>query len=99
MYHALLDAGCRWYEVDREEDLLLEDNQSLTPRMTPLTGESMQELEIALKNMPARDPLTTRVRIHLTMRAADRLFLQIEDLGFGEIFPSSGLRWEQEVTI
>ena len=99
MYHALLDAGCRWYEVDREEDLLLEDNQSLTLRMTPLTGESMQELEIALKNMPARDPLTTRVRIHLTMRAADRLFLQIEDLGFGEIFPSSGLRWEQEVTI
>ncbi len=98
-YHALLDAGRLWYEVDVTEDLLLADNRSLTLERTPMTGESPEELEVALENMPARDPLTTRVRIHMTMRGPDRLFLQIEDLGFGEISPSGGLRWEQELVI
>ncbi len=99
VYHALLDAGCLWYEVDVTEDLLLEDNRSLTLERTPMTGESPEELEVALENMPAREPLTTRIRIHMTMRGPDRLFLQIEDLGFGEISPSGGLRWEQELVV
>ena len=33
------------------------------------------------------------------MTAADRMRLEAEDLGFGEIFPSSGMKWEQEIAI
>ena len=33
------------------------------------------------------------------MTAADRMRIEAEDLGFGEIFPSTGMRWEQEIDI
>ena len=33
------------------------------------------------------------------MTSADRMRLEAEDLGFGEIFPSTGMKWEQEIAI
>jgi hypothetical protein len=49
--------------------------------------------------MPQRPRAATRLRIKLSMRAVDLLRIEVEDMGFGEIFPSSGMRWEQEIAI
>ena len=49
--------------------------------------------------MPKRPRATTRLRIRLRMTAADRMLLEVDDMGFGEIFPSSGMKWEQEIDI
>jgi hypothetical protein len=49
--------------------------------------------------MPKRPRATTRLRIRLHMTSADRMQLVAEDLGFGEIFPSTGMKWEQEIVI
>ena len=58
-----------------------------------------REIAVKLENMPQRPRATTRLRIRLRMTAADRMMIEVEDMGFGEIFPSSGMKWRQEIAI
>lgn len=97
--HSLLDAGTNWYEVDQTEDLILEDGNDLHLILKPLTQGQAEDYLIRLDDLPMREGRTTRIRLHFTMTAPDKVHLLITDLGFGEIFPSSGLKWEQTITL
>ena len=66
---------------------------------TPVDTGSPRDIIVKLENLPQRPRATTRLRIRLSMRSADIMKIEAEDLGFGEIFPSSGMRWEQEIDI
>ena len=67
--------------------------------ITPLTGEHVTERKITLEGLPKRQERTTRLRIHVEMTAVDKMTVTIEDLGFGEIFPSSGKGWNQTLSL
>ena len=41
----------------------------------------------------------TRLRISAEFLSVDRLRVQVSDLGFGELFPSSDLTWSEEVDL
>ena len=99
VYHPFLEAGVNWYEADVTDDLILEDGNELHLVLTPLTGGKVEDFMIRLDHLPVREGRTTRIRLHFTMTARDMVHLVIEDLGFGEIFPSTGLKWEQNITI
>ena len=98
-YYPLLDAGTNWYEARREEDLLLEGTNELQLILMPLTGGRASEYSIRLDELPVREDRITRVRLSLSMESEQQLSLRIRDLGFGEIFPSSGLRWEKGIAL
>ncbi len=99
VYHPILDAGTNWYEADVTTDLLLEDLGELHLILTPLTGGKVEETPVRLERLPVREGRITRIRLQVTMSAPDKVELHLEDLGFGEIFPSTGLKWEQTITI
>lgn len=94
-YHVLLDAGVKWYNAEVEEDFILENGKEFSILQTPVTGGEPQQLTLHLNGLPDRPDRTTRLRLVLTMPAVDRLRVQITDMGFGEIFPSSGAVWEE----
>lgn len=98
-YYPLLDAGINWYEAEKTEDFILDGGNTLCLMLVPLTGSGKGEYSIRLDDLPSREDRMTRIRIHMEMKSADRVSILIEDLGFGEIFPSSGLRWEKGVTV
>jgi len=98
-YFALLDAGINWYEVDSTSDIILEDGNEIELLLTPLTGGEAKIFPVRLEKLIQREGRTTRIRMHFTMPSSDHLHLELEDMGFGEIFPSSGRKWEQEITI
>ena len=98
-FHTLVDAGANWYEVKRTEDIILEDSNQLELILSPLTGGQQEEYPIYLTDLPVREGRTTRLRLQFTMSAPDKVLLRIIDLGFGEIFPGSGLRWEKTITV
>ena len=79
--------------------MIVEEGNEITLVQTSLDRGSSREITVLLENLPERPPRTTRLRITLSMSAADRMLLEAEDLGFGEIFPSSGMKWEQEIMI
>ena len=93
-YHVLLDAGVKWYNAEVEEDFILENGKEFSLVRTPVTGGETQELKVQLDGLPDRPDRTTRLRAVLSMPAADRLRVQVTDLGFGDIFPSEGGNWE-----
>ena len=85
--------------MDKICDLVIEDSAELHLTLQPLTGGKAQDYLIRLEGMPMREGRTARIRLHFTMTSKEQMKVQIEDLGFGEIFPSSGLRFEQMITI
>ena len=99
VYQALLDAGAEWYDAAAQIDILLEDGDEIVLLETSVDRGNEREIAVKLENMPKRPRATTRLRIRLSMKAADRMKLEAEDLGFGEIFPSTGMKWEQEIVI
>ena len=99
VYQALLDAGAEWYDAAAQIDILLEDGDEIVLEETSVDKGDKREIAVKLENMPKRPRATTRLRIRLRMTAADRMLLEVQDMGFGEIFPASGMKWEQEIDI
>ena len=92
-YLAILDAGVNWYEAKADFDLIMESGNVLCFTITPLTGENIIDRTITLDGLPERPRCTTRLRIHAEMTDIHTLSLEITDLGFGELFKSSGRAW------
>lgn len=99
VYQALLDAGAAWYDAAAQIDILLEDGDEIIFLETSVDRGNEREIAVKLENMPQRPRAATRLRVRLSMVSADRMKLEAEDLGFGEIFPSTGMKWEQEIAI
>ncbi len=98
-YFAILDAGSNWYEVTADFEIILESGNIVDFLITPLTGGNMTDRQIVLEGLPERDDRTTRLGIHMEMSAVDQAVITIEDLGFGELFPSSGKAWTQTISL
>lgn len=99
VYHALLDAGVNWYEAAGQLETILDSGNKIDIQMTPLTGGEVTVISIVLDGLEKRPDRTTRLRITIDLTAVDRVRVRIEDLGFGELFKSSGKSWTQEFEI
>lgn len=98
-YFALLDAGTSWYEAWRELDFLLESGCSFSVLITPLNGREVRTEEIRLDGIPERPEAATRLRLTADMPDVNSVRLCVEDMGFGEIFPASGMRWTETLEV
>lgn len=98
-YLAILDAGVNWYEARTDFDLILESGNVLCFTITPLTGANITEKTVTLDGLPERPRSTTRLRIHAEMTAVHTLTLEITDMGFGELFKSSGRAWTHTLQV
>lgn len=98
-YYAVLDAGTNWYEASMEFDIILESGNELDFVITPLTGGHVTTRTLTLEGLPVRPERTTRLNVHVEMTSVDKAAVTIEDMGFGELFPSSGKAWTQMITV
>ncbi|MDD6810973.1 MAG: DUF5716 family protein [Lachnospiraceae bacterium] len=99
-YFALLDAGENWYEVHKECDFLLRgEERRISFVITPLTGKSASEQEMLLEDAPLRKGAFSRFHMEIKMISTECAEVQIKDLGFGELFPSSGKVWKKQFTV
>ena len=79
--------------------MILRKENSLFFHITPLTGENITDKKIELEGLPERPPCTTRLKIHVEMESVNQVTATIEDMGFGEFFPSSGKGWSKTITV
>ncbi len=98
-YLALIDAGQNWYEAEKECDLILETGNVLTFTVTPLTGSRPWQAEMVLEGLPERPRMTTRLHITISMSSPSLARIQVQDLGFGEIFQATMRRWMEEMDV
>jgi len=98
-YLALLDAGVNWFEAQKECDIYLKEEAGLFFLVTPLNGHGVREEELELTGLPVRPAGTTRLHLSMRMVSETTVKVTVEDLGFGQIFPASGLSWSGEFEI
>lgn len=98
-YFAIMDAGTNWYEASADFEIILESGNTVDFLVTPLTGENVIDKRIILEGLPQRPDRTTRLRVHIEMSAVNQIVTTIEDMGFGELFPSSGKGWTHSISV
>ena len=98
-YIALLNGGENWYDSRKECDFLLADSNSFCIRITPLDGRNARMVEISLPGLLPRREKTTRLHLSIFMGSEQTVQIKVTDMGFGEIFPSSGQTFEQEISL
>ena len=98
-YIALADGGENWFDISAEVEFLLKSGSSVQLIVTPLDGKEIRVMDIILDGIPERPAKTTRLKMKVTFASGNKVRAVVEDIGFGEIFRSSGLVWEKELII
>ncbi|WP_022772906.1 DUF5716 family protein [Butyrivibrio sp. AE2015] len=99
VYCALLDAGTNWYEAEVSIEIIMDPSGILNVEVTPLTGKMPKMVQLYLDGLEKRPEGTTRLRISMKMNSVNEVGVKVQDLGFGELFPSSGKTWEQIIEL
>lgn len=98
-YVSLLEAGKNWYETSKECEFIIDDTDKIEFIVTPLNGNDAKAYAIFLDGLPKRPSKATRVRIELKMKSEKTLNIVITDLGFGEFFPPTGMRYKSDIVL
>jgi hypothetical protein len=98
-YYSIMDAGKNWYETTADFEVILDAGNVLEFVIIPLTGEELKDRRIVLEGLPERPERTTRLRIHMEMAAVNQAVVTTEDMGFGELYPSSGKGWTHSISV
>lgn len=97
--YTLLNAGESWYEAKTWCEALLYDEPVVEFFFQPMQGAEGFKESLLLDGLPDRPSRTTRLHIEAEFLCVDCLRLEVRDMGFGELFPSSDLCWTEEVNL
>lgn len=97
-YLALLDAGLSWYEAQFSTEFLLTEGNSFEIVITPLNGKNARYGKVTLNGLPERKT-PTRLYLEISMTGENQIRLYVEDLGFGELSPSTYHKWTENFEI
>lgn len=95
IYYPILDAGMNWYEAQKEVDVMLVKDNTITLNITPVNGSRTRVARISLEGLKVRGNKTNRIGIRLYMEDPNAVQIEIVDKGFGEFFPSTGQVWRE----
>lgn len=98
-FYNLISAGSNWFESNGQCEVIISGSYEVDFwKQLPKSREAKIET-LRLTDMPPRPDRATRIRITATPVSDDRIDIEIKDLGFGEIFMSSGKVWHYEMTM
>lgn len=94
-YHALIEAGRNWYDCQADCELILDGREDLTFLVMGMDESSSKKVKMKLPGLPKRPNKTTRLHLHMEYTAPGICEIVAEDLGFGEMYPSSQKIWRE----
>lgn len=95
-YCALLDAGTDWFEAKAEYEFYLTEDKAVELVISPLIGKNGKLARIVPEGL--KSPVS-RMKLKLFLKEENRLCVELEDLGFGEIFPPTRRVWKEELEV
>lgn len=97
VYYPLLEAGTNWYECKASCELILDNTEELVFVVGTMGETEKKRMGMLLPGIPKRPNKTTRISLKLQYISRKECQITVKDLGFGEMFPSSGKVWEEIV--
>ena len=98
-YLAILDGGSSWYESKKEWDMILEGDNRLVFRITPLNGKNVIQTQVVLEGLQMSKTPLCRIHAEAYMETQKIMKLKLWDKGFGEFYPSGGQYWEETIEL
>lgn len=98
-YLAILDGGNSWYDCKKEWDMILEKDNRLIFRITPLNGKNVSQTQIVLHGLQMSKTPLCRIHAEAYMETPGRMKIKLWDKGFGEFYPSGGQYWEEIIEL
>lgn len=97
VYYPLIAAGVNWYEAHQECEFILDDTEELVFLLSPMEGGERKAYAMPLENLPDRPNRTTRLHLEIECDASNQCVIQVKDMGFGEMYPATGLTWRESM--
>ena len=94
-YYPLVYGGINWYDAVAECELLLDGEDSLKLVVGEMSAKDRRVIGMKLPGLPERPPKATRLAVHLEFTSARQMRIRVTDLGFGDLYPSSGKVWQE----
>lgn len=98
-YYPLVMAGQNWYDVGHSCDFILDDKAELNFISSPMEGGEKKTFAMELPNLPKRPNRTTRLHLEVWAESAKECCIKVTDMGFGEMFPATGMTWTDTMEI
>ena len=98
-YLALLNAGVHWYEAGAEAEFILQEDNVLEFKISSLKGNKVYTESMVLDNLAERKKGTVRMRLQMKMISKHVICVEVEDLGFGDVYPSTNEKWTKEISL
>lgn len=92
-------AGENWYEKAAVIDVIPDHRNTIDFEVTPLDVKKRKLVSIPLEGFPKRPERTTKVHIEVSFLDERTMDVKLNDRGFGELFPASGVQIRQEVML
>lgn len=96
-YYPLIEAGNNWYDSKASCEFILDDTEELVFIVSTYHRPEKRRVGMMLPGIPLRPDKTTRLRLELQYVSSAECKVAVTDLGFGEMFPSSGKTWTETV--
>ncbi|MCD8155656.1 MAG: DUF5716 family protein [Clostridiales bacterium] len=96
-YYPLIEAGSNWYECSASCELILDDTSELVFVVNTPEDSKKKRVSMPLVGLPVRPNRTTRLSLELACTSATQCQITVRDLGFGEMYPSSGKVWRDSI--
>ena len=95
-YYPLIAAGVNWYEADKIcECILIGKEHELRFLISRMDEKDQKVSVMELPELDDRPDGTTRLRIHLSCESSKRCVIEVEDLGFGDMYTATGKVWRE----
>lgn len=95
----LVKPGEQWFEVDTSKEAILRGTNEIEIYLKGLGNTTEKYASFRLENLAMPTGKMTRVEISVSMPSETKVVFKVRDLGFGEIFPSTGLEWVEEMEL
>ena len=96
-YYPLIEGGSNWYECSAGCELILDDTKELVFTVSLPDETEKKRVAMAHDGLPERPNRTTRLALTLKYVSPKECEVTVRDLGFGEMYPSSGKVWKELV--
>ena len=95
----LVEAGEHWYEADTKTEIILHETDIVPVSVEYVNSRQAAVAEFVLKGLPVAPGRMTRIELEVKMISEKTVVFHATDLGFGEIYPSTGQEWTEEMEL
>ncbi|MBR3039897.1 MAG: hypothetical protein IKI20_04495 [Lachnospiraceae bacterium] len=94
-----ITAGEHWYEVGKTKEFLLHETDTVPVFIDMISKRNRVAADLKLQGLSVKSGRMTRISLTIKMKSEKTVQFVAKDLGFGEIYPSTGLEWTEELAL